>query len=277
MRIVCNKDREFASESGLVGPAPASDPEGAVAYVILLIDIGNSRVKWATFSAGKLGPQGAAAHGSWGEADWRREIEHSGATRVLAASVADPARNDLLTAACRASLGRPPEFVRSTAAAAGVRNGYSNPAQLGVDRWVAVIGAWHRHRTACCVVDAGTALTLDAVDASGQHLGGFIVPGPGLMVSSLLASTSDLADRWAWKSIPDPTAFPRDTREAIEQGCLVALAGLVTGAMGRLAARAGETPHLVVTGGAADVIMPWLSQPFEFIPDLVLQGLSRLA
>jgi type III pantothenate kinase len=251
-------------------------PEPWVTYVILLIDIGNSRVKWATFKEGKLGAQGAAAHGCWGEADWRREIEQSGATRVLAASVAAPARNALLTAACREAIGRSPEFVASSPAAAGVRNGYSNPAQLGVDRWLAVIGAFHLYRAACCVIDAGTALTIDGVDASGQHLGGFIVPGPRLMVDSLLTGTSDLAGRWAWESTPDHASFPTNTRDAIEQGCLEALAGLVASASRRLERRGGA-PRLVVTGGGAQILAPWLSQPTEFIPDLVIQGLARLA
>jgi type III pantothenate kinase len=245
--------------------------------VILLIDLGNSRAKWATFSQGKLGPQGAAAHGSWGKADWQREIERSRATRVLAASVATPDVNALLTAACRQTLGRPPEFAASTAAAAGVQNGYSNPAQLGVDRWLAIIAAFHRYRAACCVVDAGTALTVDAVEGTGRHLGGFIVPGPRLMVGSLLTGTSDLAERWSWEGSPDPAHFPGNTRDAIEHGCLVALAGLVDIAMTRLAAQAGEPPGLVLTGGAAPLLAPWITQPFDLIPDLVLQGLSRFA
>jgi type III pantothenate kinase len=245
--------------------------------MILLIDIGNSRVKWTTFSEGKLGVQGAAAHGSWGEPDWRREIERSGATRVLAASVATPARNALLTTACQRSIGRPPEFVTSTAAAAGVRNGYSIPAQLGVDRWLAVIGAFHRHAAACCVVDAGTAMTIDAVDGAGQHLGGFIVPGPRLMVDSLLIGTSDLADRWSWDSAPDRTRFPGNTRDAIEHGCLKALAALVETALRQIEVRASQPPRLVLTGGAAPVLIPWLPQPPDFVTDLVLQGLARLA
>jgi type III pantothenate kinase len=96
------------------------------------------------------------------------------------------------------------------------------------------------------------------------------------MVKSLLAGTSDLADRWAWKSTPDPTRFPANTRDAIEQGCLIALAGLVASAQRRLEARAGRTPRLILTGGGAQVLAPWLTQPSEFIPDLVLQGLARL-
>jgi type III pantothenate kinase len=127
------------------------------------------------------------------------------------------------------------------------------------------------------VVDAGTALTVDAVDGGGRHLGGFIVPGPRLMVNSLLRGTSDLADRWAWDTAPDPAGFPGSTREAIEQGCLTALASLVTTACQRLATQAGQTPHLVLTGGAAPALVPWITQPIDLAPDLVLQGLARIA
>lgn len=243
----------------------------------LLVDIGNSRVKWASLSEGRLGPQFAADGRSWVEADWRREIERVRPTRVIAASVGAPQARQALIAATRQALGREPGFVTSSAEAAGVRNGYSNPAQLGVDRWLAVIGAFHRHLAACCVVDAGTALTIDGVDGSGAHLGGFIVPGARLMVDSLLTGTSELADRWSWSGAADLTGFPANTRDAIEQGCLLALAELIEGAAGRLARLAGERPKLVLTGGAASLLAPWLTEPAELVPDLVLQGLARFA
>jgi type III pantothenate kinase len=243
----------------------------------LLIDIGNSRVKWASLREGRLGPQSAADGRTWGEDDWRREIERLGPERVIAASVAAPQARDALIAATRQVIGREPQFVSSTAQAAGVRNGYANPEQLGVDRWLAVIGAFHRHHVACCVIDAGTALTIDGVDGTGLHLGGFIVPGPRLMVDSLLAGTSDLADRWTWSDAADRTGFPGNTRDAIEQGCLMALVELIEGASRRLAGLAGERPKLVLTGGAAPVLAPWLAEPADLVPDLVLQGLVQFA
>jgi type III pantothenate kinase len=243
----------------------------------LLIDIGNSRVKWASLSGARLGPQSAADASTWGEADWRGEIERLRPERVIAASVGPSRARDDLAAATRQLTGRDPQWVTSTAQAAGVRNGYSNPAQLGVDRWLAVIGAFHRHRAACCVIDAGTALTIDGVDGSGVHLGGFIVPGPRLMVDSLLVGTRDLADRWSWSAEADQTGFPENTRAAIEQGCLLALAELIDEAAGRLARLAGVAPKLVLTGGAAAVLVPWLREPAELVPDLVLQGLARFA
>jgi len=242
--------------------------------VNLLVDIGNSRVKWATFQGGVLGPQSAAHHSAWGEAEWRNEIARLTPQRVVAASVGATAARDALIAATRAALGSDPEFVTVTAYAAGVHNGYSNAAQLGVDRWLAVIGAFQRYRTACCVIDAGTALTIDAVDDDGRHLGGFIVPGPRLMVRSLHAGTSDLADRSAWGGEADATRFPTNTREAIEQGCLVALAGLVDRAVDRIAERSGRPPTIVLTGGDALLLMPALRRRVEIVPDLVLQGLA---
>ncbi len=244
---------------------------------MLLVDIGNSRIKWASFEDGRLGTAAAAEVGAWTEADWRAELERTGATRVVAAAVGAAAAREALVAASRHVIGRAPEFAVSTAEAAGVRNGYSNPAQLGVDRWLAVIGAFHRHRSTCCVVDAGTALTVDAVDGTGAHSGGFIVPGPRLMVESLLTRTSDLADRWTWDRAPDPATFPTSTRDAIEHGCLIALAGLIDVASKNLAARTAQVPRLIVTGGAADLLLPWLRQPAELVPDLVLQGLARIA
>ena len=166
--------------------------------MILLVDIGNTRVKWATWNGNALGPQSVADHASRNAADWQQELRGGGPTRVVAACVGDTAARAALAEASRAVLGREAEFVASTVSAAGVRNGYTHPAQLGVDRWLAVIGAYHRHRRACCVVDAGTAMTVDAVDASGLHRGGYIVPGPRLMIDSLLSGTSELADRWTW-------------------------------------------------------------------------------
>jgi type III pantothenate kinase len=141
--------------------------------LILLVDIGNSRVKWARWERGVLGAQSAAVHAGWSPEDWRRELFAGGAVdRVVVASVAGPACRAALADATRDATGRTAEFVATDREAAGVRNGYADPGQLGVDRWVAVIGAWHRVRGACVVADVGTALTIDVVGADGRHHGG---------------------------------------------------------------------------------------------------------
>jgi type III pantothenate kinase len=245
--------------------------------MILLVDVGNTRVKWARLVDGRLSPQRAAGYAQWSAVDWQHELfDGPPVERVLAATVAGgDSRQALATAACNAGVGRV-DFVAATAALAGVRNAYPAPGLLGVDRWVAVIGAYHLAQGACCVVDVGTAATLDAVDASGQHLGGFIVPGPQLMVRSLHDGTSNLSAYTAASPVGGTQLFADNTRDAIERGCRVALAALVDRTCAELARRTRSTPRLYCTGGAVDEVIPYVLATNERIPDLVLRGLARI-
>ena len=166
------------------------------------------------------------------------------------------------------------EFVASTAAACGVRNAYSTPGNLGVDRWLAVIAAHARERRLTCIVSVGTAMTIDGVDASGQHLGGVIVPGPDLMVASLLRNTSDIARRAEQGNASDDL-FADNTLGAIHQGAAHALAALVERSVDAMRQAAGSEPALLITGGAAPLIDHLIHRQHESIPDLVLRGLAR--
>jgi type III pantothenate kinase len=243
--------------------------------MILLVDIGNTRVKWATRVDGRLSPQRAAGYAEWSVADWQRELfDGPPVERVLAATVAGGDTRQALAAAARMAGVRRVDFVASTAALAGVRNAYPDPGLLGVDRWVAVIGAFHLARGACCVVDIGTAATFDAVDASGQHLGGFIVPGPQLMERSLHDRTNNLAAHTAASPVGDTELFADNTRDGIERGCRVALAALVDRTCDELARRTCATPRLYCTGGAVDEVLPYVLATYERVPDLVLRGLA---
>ena len=132
-------------------------------------------------------------------------------------------------------------FARSTASACGVTNSYRQPRRLGVDRWVAMIGAWSEFESSCLVVDAGTAVTIDAIDDTGQHLGGQILPGVALMARALASNTSD---------IPDTSR--------------------------RSARGEGHSPALVLTGGDASRILSSLKTEPNHRPHLVLQGLARM-
>lgn len=244
----------------------------------LLVDVGNTRVKWATLVDGRLSLQRAAAYALWSAADWQREV--FGDTRiehVLAATVAGSDSRVALEAAARNAGATSVEFVAATAARAGVRNAYAEPSLLGVDRWVAMIGAYHLARGACCVVDMGTAATLDAVDASGQHLGGFIVPGPQMMVRSLHAGTSNLAAYTAASPAGGAELFADNTRDAIERGCRIAVAALVDRTYAELAQRTQSVPRLYCTGGAMGEVLPHVRSHCETVPDLVLRGLARIA
>jgi type III pantothenate kinase len=248
--------------------------------VTLLVDIGNSRVKWARLGPdGVIGEQSAAAYADWSAEDWRHALFGvAPAGRVLAASVAGDSTDAALIAAADLAGGRAVQFVAATREAAGVRNGYADPGLLGVDRWVAVIGAYARVRGACVVADLGTAATVDVLTADGSHLGGYIVPGPALMVASLLRSTSDLDARHAAGAVARSQGlFADNTRDAIERGGRMALAALVDRCVKDAGRGAGQWPRLLVTGGAAAEVLPHLETPAEHVPDLVLRGLAQLA
>lgn len=245
--------------------------------MMLLVDIGNSRVKWAEWRDGRLSTQRAAEHAGWTPEQWRHELLSSpGLTQVVAASVAGGEPIESLQAAAQAA-GCAFRRVATSAAVAGVRNAYPDPRLLGVDRWLAVIAAHALVDAPCCVFDVGTAATIDTVRADGQHLGGFIVPGPRLMAGSLLKGTRDLAAHHAASGDAEPAFFADNTRDAIERGARVALAALADRAVDELTRLAGARAVLLVTGGAAAEVAPYLRTPARLEPDLVLQGLARVA
>ncbi len=160
------------------------------------------------------------------------------------------------------------ERIRSLPGAAGVSNGYRVPEQLGVDRWCALIGAWALEQRACLVVTAGTATTVDSLDASGRFLGGLILPGVDLMKGALAKGTAGLP--WAQgQHVP----FPNATDDAITTGCLEAQAGAIERAFARLPG----AECCLLSGGAAPLLEPLLRLPVRPVHDLVLEGLRRLA
>lgn len=246
---------------------------------LLLVDIGNSRVKWARVTGGVLGEQVAAEPARWAADDWRVALfppDAGPVERTVVASVAGGASLAALDSATRAATDRGIERITTQAAAAGVVNGYADPSLLGVDRWLAIVGAYRRVRDACVVVDVGTAATFDLVDAQGRHRGGYIVPGPGLMVASLLQGTSDLATFRATSPPGSGAAFADNTRDAIETGCRVALAAWIERCVHDAAPLVGRAPRLLLTGGALPEVQPWLTSPGEAVADLVLRGLLEV-
>ncbi len=165
---------------------------------LLLIDVGNSRIKWARVVRGRRSRQRSEALRGNGAATFRALLGALPArTQVLAVNVAGKPVERALLAAARAAKLAPPRFLRSSEAAAGLVNGYDETWRLGADRWAALIGAWHvtGARRALCVVDVGTAMTIDFLDATGRHRGGYIVPGPTLSMFSLLHGTSGILRR----------------------------------------------------------------------------------
>ena len=236
----------------------------------LLVDIGNSRIKWAVQHDEAL---------TVGEPIERvdREYQYKSAwneveppSRVLVSNVLGESVAQEITRWCSDRWALPPEFVRSMATGFGVENGYVNPERLGVDRWVALVAARAICQDAVCVADVGTAITVDILDAAGRHHGGVIAPGVKLMQDALIYGTHAL-ERGEWVSAD---YFGRDTETGIQNGSLAAAAGLIEKLVVEADAALQCQSTLVLCGGGAELVASRLRISCVLIPDLVLRGLA---
>ena len=242
----------------------------------LLIDIGNTRIKWASLDEESIGIQSAVAHAALTRDQLIEQVlQNERPECVLVSNVGGARMAELLTDALAHRWGMSPTFVESSAEACGVRNSYPEPRKLGVDRWLGMIAVHALEERATCVVGVGTAMTIDAVTADGMHLGGVIVPGPDLMISSLMRGTSDILSRAADGSIATQL-FADNTLGAVHQGAVNALAALVERAIDAIRLNLHVSPAVILTGGACERVEPLIAAPCIVIPDLVLQGLAVL-
>ncbi|WP_281784532.1 type III pantothenate kinase [Sinimarinibacterium flocculans] len=235
----------------------------------LLLDIGNSRLKWAWQAAEGSGECGVVVHGG-DPAAALPSFAPVQPTEVWIAHVTGNDSEARLGAAVRDRFGRAPRFARSAANWRGLRNRYEEPGRLGVDRWLVMVAAWSEQRVATCIVDAGTALTVDGFDADGRHLGGII--GAGLLTQqrAVLGHTR-FATRERGPQYHD--GFGTDTETCVSQGAMLACLGAVDRAL----AATGTAARRLITGGDAAVLLPHLARDWEHRPDLVLDGLRVLA
>jgi len=216
----------------------------------LLIDLGNSRVKWLWERGGKLD---RATSGQGDTEDLQRAIRRSAAPQpreVLLASVAGPERTQEVAKLCQSRWRLAPQLLRARSEQGGVRSGYFKPETLGVDRWLVIVGAVARYGKPVVIWDLGTATTLDAVDGDGQHLGGWILPGPQTMLAALVRDTKLVVPR----HLQDESGIEpgRSTAEGIRRGVIATQVGALERFMKEASGRIGTEPKLVVTGGAAD-------------------------
>ena len=246
----------------------------------LLIDIGNTRIKWAYEQDGQL-----TAFGDWihqgRPVDQVTEFVDTLEMAPESAVAINVAGQELGNAIATVLFRRyrcQLQFLETTAVAGEVSNGYLAIEQLGTDRWAALVAAWYIGREAVCVVDAGSALTVDLVASDGQHFGGIIVPGISLLRSALLADTSDIAEFSArGQNLPDSSAwYGQDTASAVDRGSLFAAASLIEAAVADFP-QPGVKPGLYLTGGDAPLLLGHLKTPAEHRPHLVLEGVGRLA
>jgi type III pantothenate kinase len=252
--------------------------------MLLLIDAGNTRIKWALT---ENGARDADVLGRWiasgavERADlaqladaWRgRNI-----ARVLLSNVAGQAMRDDLEQLLLRALGPKlvlPEWFKSVPLMGGVRNGYRNPAQLGCDRLAAAIGAHAMYPGRPLIVaSCGTATVIDAITADGGFLGGMILPGLGLMAAALANNTAQLPQ--VVQHIGGSTPFADNTDDAIVSGCVAAQAGAIERAAAAHTRRHGAV-QCIISGGAATMVAPHLSISCITIDNIVLIGLQTVA
>jgi type III pantothenate kinase len=246
---------------------------------VLLVDVGNSRIKWARCEGGRLGRSHAAVHRGWGLADYRRGLFHSrtAPARALVSSVAGTAVNRAIAAAARRA-GVAMEFVRVPRHAGAVTVGYVEPWRLGVDRFVAAVGAHALFpHLPLCVVGVGTAMTVDLIGTDGRHRGGVIIPAPALMIQTLLERTHGIRRRARGGAGESAGLFSRSTRAGVVQGARYAAAALIDRAVQEARFLVGRRPLVVIHGGEEPTVRPLVQSACVGVRDLVLRGLSVLA
>lgn len=245
---------------------------------IALFDIGNSRIKWGATDESGVHHLGTLSHRETEADNYASLLETlpRNLERAIASNVAGRRVAADLARAIDDHAGIDLEFVRPGAEACGLTNGYEKPERLGVDRWVACLGAWVGYGQALLVVDAGTATTLDAIDSGGRHLGGLILPGLVLMGRALDLSTSDIGADGSGAQDPAPgNLFGRNTEQAVRNGSIAAVCGAMERAR-RVLEAMDEQPRMVLTGGDAPRILRQWHDEVDHRPDLVLEGLAAI-
>lgn len=237
----------------------------------LLVDIGNSRIKWGLGKSGQVtsGPPVASNLAVLTDELDRLWGALPAPLSVVASNVAGPEIGLCVRKWVARRWHLKLIFVQPEAEAYGVVNAYENPEKLGVDRWVCLVALRKSQPLPVCVADCGKAITLDVLDANGRHLGGLIAPGLTLMTEALSRRTQGLplADG-SYQGL-----LARDTSAAMLSGARHAAVGLIERTLHETGTLLGCVPSLALTGGDAETLAGELSLPYALVPDLVLQGL----
>jgi type III pantothenate kinase len=236
----------------------------------LQLDVGNSSAKWRLVNGSDVVDRGSYLRGDEDAQqcmlDCADTLDH-----IWIASVAAPAAEVELAALLREQWGIAPWFARTQARTGGLRNSYAEPERMGVDRWLVMLGARRREHGRLCVIDAGSALTIDIVDSTGRHEGGYIIPGAALMERALLLDTDRVRfDEAAGYNVAPGTS----TAEAVRHGIALAQAGAVTLALDNAG---GDPMALLYCGGAGQTLMHLVGRGGQWAPDLVFEGLEVMA
>ena len=236
------------------------------------LDIGNSRLKSACDSTTGLQPFRPVA---WRDVSLSEHLDQLWAgykpSNMFVCNVAEQSVLDHLESWCKTNWQLDPQILASTSEFKGLRNGYHKPETLGTDRWAAMVGARVQYAGGLCVIDSGTATTVDLIDANGLHLGGAILPGVYTMRRALGKYTASL-----FTTSGDIEPFSRDTAAGIAGGTGYASAGAIDRLIDEGIARLGELT-VVFTGGEAALVAPLLRHQVIVDELLVLSGVAALA
>lgn len=242
----------------------------------LLIDVGNSRIKWRSADTELLGVTSAVARD--GDelpaeliAAWQLLASPAA---VRAVSVAGEAFDRRLAQWVNRQWGVELQFVRPAQRAYGVSTCYREPQKLGADRWVALVAA--RDAAPAIVIDCGTALTIDVLTAQREHVGGLIMPGLNLMRASLLERAPGIRAGALQQGEAMNGSVGRDTLTGVQQGTLHAIVGAVKHSVALIESEQGRMTRWI-TGGDGALIQAQLGADYHLMPDLVLRGLLRMA
>lgn len=238
--------------------------------MILELDAGNSRIKWRQIRSDSMELINAGIVPEFSDLEIVPELQYS-VKMVRLCSVRGRELNIQLQDWVSSSYGLDLQVAEVTQSCGGVTNQYKDVSRLGIDRWLALLAAYKRTAGACVVVDAGTAFTIDLLDAQGLHLGGYILPGLQLMRSSLESAT---AIRLTPGHIARPQAAGHSTDQAVSNGTLTALLAMITQIMHSINSQQVAT-KLYFTGGDAELLHAHASiEGSEVVPGLVFEGLA---
>lgn len=256
--------------------------------MILLLDVGNSFIKWA-----------------WLEPKWLKckqkglpvlkdadECLHAGEepeatldeawsqlpkpTEVWISNVAGDSLQTILQDWIKQHWACPVTIAATESGSGNVINAYREPAQMGVDRWLGLLAANAGSTGAKAVIDCGSAITVDALSQTGQHLGGLILPGLKMMRDSLYTDTKGVTETTETDAIPG-MLFANNTRTAVDVGCHYSVVAFIERVIGDMQRELGSDLVCILTGGDAEEVLPLLSVKVEHNDPLVLQGLAIYA
>ena len=235
---------------------------------VLELDAGNTRLKWRLIKEGCVVARGAVDN----DDDWNSRlpelIDHLGSFQLARMSaVSGGEKHRLLTQIIHGGFGVPVQVAQTKAACCGVTVAYSEPSVLGVDRWLAMLAAFHQPEQGTkIIVDSGTALTVDIIDPEGKHIGGYIAPGVQLMKQSLQLNTAQLSVK---EELAESLSPGTNTLQCIDHGVLLMIVSMINSVIAGF-----DNAIVYLTGGSVQLLQPYIEEESKYLPELVMDGLA---